>query len=92
MAEDKQNEPLLINDQMKQMQQQLEELTLNHLYLITMIEQLHDTLLQEINQQTNNEQRERIISSFDKNKEIAAFTKENRSFIQSIWKRKRKYE
>jgi len=92
MAENKQNEPLLINEQMKQMQQQLEELTVNHLYLITMIEQLHETILQEINQQTNNEQHEKIISSFDKNKEIAAFTKENRSFIQSMWKRKRNNE
>lgn len=89
MAEKNQNEPLLIDEQIKQMQQQLEELTFNHLYLITMIEQLQETLLQKMNQQTNNEQRKRIISSFDRNKEIAAFTKENRSFIQSIWKRKR---
>lgn len=89
MGENNQNEPLLIDEQIKQMQQQLEELTFNHLYLITMIEQLQETLLQKMNQQTNNEQRKRIISSFDRNKEIAAFTKENRSFIQSIWKRKR---
>ena len=89
MAEKNQNEPLLIDEQIKQMQQQLEELTFNHLYLITMIEQLQETLLQEIEQQSDNEQSESIISSFDRNKEIAAFTKENRSFIQSIWKRKR---
>ena len=89
MAEKNQNEPLLIDEQIKQMQQQLEELTFNHLYLITMIEQLQETLLQKMNQQTNNEQRESVISSFDRNKEIATFTEENRSFIQSIWKRKK---
>jgi len=89
MGENNQNEPLLIDEQIKQMQQQLEELTFNHLYLITMIEQLQETLLQKMNQQTNNEQRESVISSFDRNKEIATFTEENRSFIQSIWKRKK---
>ena len=92
MVENKQNEPLLIDEQMKQMQQQLEELILNQLCLITRIEQLQETLHQEMKQRKNNKQQERIISSFDKNKEIADFTKENRSFIQSIWKRKRKYE
>ncbi len=89
MAENKENEIMSVNDQIEQLEQQLEDLTANHLHLKTIVEQLQETLLQEIKQRTNDQQDVQVVSSFDKDKEISAYVEENRSFIQSIWKRKK---
>lgn len=89
MVENKQNEMILVNEQIEQLQIQLADLTEKHVHLKTIVEQLQETLLHEIKQETNEQQDVQIVSSFNKDKEIAAFTEENRSFIQSIWKRKK---
>lgn len=89
MAEIQQNNLELINERMAQLQNQLAVLTENHAQLLSIVEQLQETLLYEIKQRTIDQEDVQVVPSFDKNKEIAAYAEENRSFIQSIWKKKK---
>lgn len=89
MAENKENETVPINDQIEQLKQQIEELTENQLHFKKIIEQIETDLLHEIKQRENNQRHVQVISSFNKDEEISAYVEENRSFIQSIWKRRK---
>lgn len=89
MAENINNEILLMNKQLEQLQKQLDELTTKHLHLSTIVEQLQMIHSLEIKQVEHDQSDVQVPPSLDKNKEVATFTKENRSFIQSIWKRKK---
>lgn len=89
MTENKENEIVSINDQIEQLKQQIEELTENQLHFKKIIEQIEIDLLHEIKQRENNQRHVQVIPSFNKDEEISAYVEENRSFIQSIWKRKK---
>lgn len=85
MAEDKNSEIAMVMDQLIHLKQQLEEITVNYSHLIKKVEQIEKSLEQR-NKEPSDVQ---VISSFDKKGEVSAYAEENRSFIQSILKRKK---
>lgn len=85
MAEDKNSEIAMVMDQLIHLKQQLEEITVNYSHLIKKVEQIEKSLEQRKKESSDVQ----VISSFDKKREVSAYAEENRSFIQSIWKRKR---
>lgn len=85
MAEDKNSEIAMVMDQLIHLKQQLEEITVNYSHLIKKVEQI-EKILEQRNKEPSDVQ---VISSFDKKGEVSAYAEENRSFIQSILKRKK---
>lgn len=88
MAENEELEIVSVDDQIEQLKQQLEEITMNYLELKIKMEQIEEDL--QLQQIKNDLQDVQVISSLDKSKEVSAYAEENRSFIQSILKRKNK--